>query len=114
MTGQESTNDEDEEDDPSVFSQPASPPEEVDSSDPEDDDQDQDLDGRMNGQAEWINPGDSIVSAGVVDPDPDIRISQQLDKNAPRPPIWLSVGNVSGQAVTFKGISQLIYNNRTS
>lgn len=56
-----------------------------------------DSDGRNNGQPVVISTGAedaSLLNEPIAAKDPL------------RPPIWQSVGNVSGQAVTFKGLYQ--------
>ena len=52
----------------------------------------EDLDGRINGQVVMIS-----------NQQPASPLSESANKDSRRPPIWQSVGNVSGQAVTFKG-----------
>lgn len=97
MIQQELADDEEEDDGPA-------PDEASDSSFDFDEDDQDDIDGRINGQSEWTDM--SILSTNsVADPSVQDNRFSQLDKNLGRrgQPIWQSVGNVSGQAVTFKG-----------
>lgn len=62
-------------------------------------------------QQEWMSPvaissgQASAQNSGGGASSPN-ELNAIKDVTMPRPPIWRSVGNVSGQAVTFKGTVQ--------